>query len=165
MTSLEERVQLLEDEREILHVLSVYGQAIDYGHEELFADLWTDTAVLTYNFEVANTRTGTGLTDVQFEGKQAIVDFFRAHTHAPNQYHKHLLMDPHVELDGDRATAQSYYVRLDEQLVGPQMSSFGRYLDTFVRCPDGRWRLQSRRGEAENRVAGQKLYQPSGASQ
>ena len=160
MTSVEQRLQLLEDERAILRTLYTYCHSIDYGLEDQFSDLWCEDATLAFSFDVAMARTATGLTNRSFDGRTEIIEFFRAHTHAPDQYHKHLLLDPRIEVDGDRATAQTYYIRLDEQLAGPVMSSFGRYIDELVRSPDGRWRLRSRQGQAENRVPNQQLFRP-----
>ena len=74
------------------------------------------------------------------------------HTNAPDVYHKHMLMEPTIEIDGDRATALSYFSRFDRSLNGPLVSSFGAYRDVFVRCPDGRWRIKERRAEIEGRV-------------
>jgi ketosteroid isomerase-like protein len=161
VSGLEERVRQLEDEKAVLATLTTYCHSIDYDLGELFADLWVEDATLTYDFAVARARSGTDLGDMTFSGRDAILDFFKGHTHAPRQYHKHLLLDPQIQIDGDRAAVQSYYIRLDEQAAGPQMSSFGRYLDELVRCPDGRWRFVSRRGQAENRVPQQVLFQPS----
>ena len=31
-----------------------------------------------------------------------------------------------------------------ETEAGPLLYSMGQYLDVFVRCPDGRWRIQER---------------------
>jgi ketosteroid isomerase-like protein len=150
--STEERLQLLEDERAILRVLHAYGHAIDYDLEDTFADCWTDDAVATYNFDIPNAKAPTGIQNFALEGKGEIMDFFRRHTHAPAAYHKHFLVEPRIEVDGDRATVSSYYARLDETTDrGPMMSSFGCYRDVFARGADGRWRLQERHATTESR--------------
>ena len=46
-------------------------------------------------------------------------------------------------LDGDAATAESYFTRLNDSPRGPVVRSFGRYLDVLVRC-DGRRLAHSR---------------------
>jgi ketosteroid isomerase-like protein len=86
-------------------------------------------------------------------GRQAIREAFRRHTHAPLEWHKHLLFEPLVDIDGDRARVTSYYMRMDRYDDGPHARSFGRYLDELVRCSDGRWRFAHRVTENEARTA------------
>jgi ketosteroid isomerase-like protein len=136
---------LLEDERVILHTLFTYGHGIDYNLEQEFLDCWTETAVLVWphvDYDGPPRR---------MEGKAAIAEAFRAHTHAPERYHKHLLIEPRISIDGDRATVESYYARLDKYPDGPGIRSFGRYRDLLVRSDDGRWRFQERVAEGESR--------------
>jgi hypothetical protein len=147
MSALEERLQLLEDERAILQVMYDYGYGVDYGDEELWLDCWTPDA------EAAYVWTGQGeprMTDQRFRGHDELRGFIGRHTHAPVKYHKHLLVEPRIRVTGDRATASSYFARLDiTPDEEPFLSSFGRYEDTFVRCADGRWRFSERVGEIE----------------
>lgn len=151
--TIEERLQALEDQQAILRVLHLYGHTIDYDLEAPFVDLWTDDALVTYNFDVPNALAPTGLQNFELRGRDQLRAFFRSHTHAPAVYHKHFLVAPAVQIDGNRATAESYYARLDEAAGGgPVLSSFGRYRDVLVRCPDGRWRLQERHASTESRV-------------
>ena len=42
MSSLEERVQRLEDERAILDRLYAYCTSLDYGHRDEWLDCWTE---------------------------------------------------------------------------------------------------------------------------
>ncbi|MCU1476330.1 MAG: hypothetical protein JWQ64_1023 [Subtercola sp.] len=134
---LERRLRALEDERAILSTLYRYGHSLDYGDEESWMDLWTPTARLYWP-----------QTDF-ISGTEMFATVFRAHTHAPETYHKHFLIEPLISIDGDRATAQSMYTRLDNYEGIPKMRSFGRYLDVLVRCPDGRWRFDERVAQIE----------------
>jgi ketosteroid isomerase-like protein len=136
--SIEERLRLLEDERAILQTLYAYGHGLDYGLEEAFLDCWTDDAVLAWPARPP------------FVGRAAIAQAFRQHTHAPDVYHKHLVLDPRIALDADSATVDCYFARLDGYPEGPQIKSFGRYRDVLVRCDDGRWRFRERRTERES---------------
>ena len=150
---LSERIQRLEDEREITRQLYAYGQCIDYGAKDAFVAIFTADAVLTYSWDTANTVVDSGrAAPLRYEGTEAIREFVLGHTSAPDVYHKHMLMEPTVEVDGDRATALSYFSRFDRSRNGPLVSSFGCYRDLFVRCPDGRWRIRERRAEVEARV-------------
>jgi uncharacterized protein (TIGR02246 family) len=132
MTSVEARLQLLEDERAIMQVLTVYGHAYDYGLEEEFADCWTDDAVLTYPDAPV------------LQGRPQIREFFRGHTHFPEARHHHMVVDPRIQLDGDRAAVESYFMRVDGYPDGPHIRSFGRYIDVLVRGADGAWRFLER---------------------
>ena len=75
---------------------------------------------------------------------------YRKHTHAPQAYHKHVVVEPRIAIEGDRATVTSMYARLDRYTDGPQIRAFGRYRDTLVRCADGKWRLKERYPEIES---------------
>jgi hypothetical protein len=117
---LEQRLQLLEDERAIAKQLYAYGQSLDYGLEEPFVDCFTDDAVLSYTWDAANTVTNTGRSgELRFEGREQVAGFVRSHTNAPNVYHKHFVVEPQIEIDGDTATVISYFARLDRSVEGP----------------------------------------------
>ena len=141
LEQLAERLDLLEAERAIMSTLHAYGNSIDYGNEAEYRDCWLEDAVLhwpTYREPL--------------RGHEAILGAFRAHTHAPDVYHKHFVLDPRIEISGDRAHVESYYARLDDRDGGPYIRSFGRYLDTLRRGDDGRWRFSERRAQAESRL-------------
>ncbi len=134
---IEERLRRLEDERDILQTLYVYGHSLDDGREDAFMDCWTPDAVLQWPDRPP------------ICGHAELRAAFRAHSHAPLAWHKHMLMVPRVTLSGDRATVDSMFARLDRYDSGPAVRSFGRYLDVLRRCADGRWRLQERVAERE----------------
>lgn len=145
-TGIEARLRRLEDERDVLRPLYQYGHTLDYGPEEDFLDCFTDDAVWAQAGRFARPETAR-----RFEGRGGLIKLFRHHTHAPDVYHKHLLVEPRITLTGDEAHVDSYYIRLDEHPDGAYMRSFGRYRDRVVRCPDGRWRIQERHTETEGR--------------
>jgi ketosteroid isomerase-like protein len=137
--SLEARLQRLEDEREILDTLYKYGHSIDYGIREQWIDCWTEDAVLHWPHAT-------------FTGHEEIGHAFDTHSHAPEAYHKHFLVEPRIRVDGDRATADSYFTRLNDSPSGPVVRSFGRYRDVLVRCDDGRWRINERQLDRESLI-------------
>jgi ketosteroid isomerase-like protein len=141
VSSLEERLRLLEDERAILDRLYAYGHSLDYGRRDEWLDCWTEDAVLAWPHET-------------FTGREAIGRAFDGHSHAPEAFHKHLLVEPRVRVSGDSATAESYFARLNDAPGGPVVRSFGRYLDVLVRCADGAWRIRERRLERESLIPG-----------
>ena len=142
LAALEARLRLLEDERAILRTLHTYGHAIDDGYEDDFVDCWIPGGVLIWP--------GTG----PIRGHAALRAVFRAHSHAPAAWHKHFMVEPLIRMDGDRATADCMFARLDPYAEGPAIKSFGRYRDALIRCADGRWRFTERLAEVEARRPG-----------
>jgi ketosteroid isomerase-like protein len=141
---LRSRVQLLEDERAILAALHSYGHAIDYGDEERYLDLWTDDAAFD-----ARGRSPGDVTRV-VRGREALADFAARFSRPPEGWHKHLVIEPLIEVEGDSASATSYFAVLREEGSQPILWVFGRYRDTLVRCADGRWRFSLRIAEVES---------------
>ena len=135
MATAEERLKALEDRRDVLRTLHAYGHCLDYGDERGFMDCWTEDASL-----------GWSMFPEPLRGHARIREGFHRHTHAPDFWHKHLLAEPLIAVEGDLARVTSMFFRLDpyEDAGGPEIYAFGRYLDTLVRCPDGRWRFSER---------------------
>jgi hypothetical protein len=145
----ESRIQRLEDEWAIARVLEAYGRGLDYGLEDVFLDCWLETAVWL-GTEMPRPP-GEPTLFFRVEGLDAIRDIFSRHSHAPDVYHKHVFFHPLIEIDGDRATSEAYFFRVDDHEVGAYIRIFGRYVDQFVRCADGRWRIAERHVERESR--------------
>jgi hypothetical protein len=152
MTGLDElsrRLAALEAERGVLATLYQYGHALDYGAE---AD-WVDCFAAAAHYEVRDRGAGTTDSVRSYDGREELAAFAAGHTRAPERFHKHLVADPLIAVDGDRATASSYFLRLDEVGGERVVYAFGRYRDELVRCPDGRWRFAVRIAEIESRRA------------
>jgi hypothetical protein len=150
MSTIEVRLARLEDERAILELLHTYGRAIDDGLEADFSACWTEDATLVWN--VTQHRPQPRFHPRRFDGRAAILEAFRGHTHAPEVFHKHILYAPLIRIEGDRGTVRSTFERHDEGVDGPLIRSFGRYHDEVQRCPDGRWRFTRRDAEIESSV-------------
>jgi hypothetical protein len=138
---VESRLRALEDERAILDTLSAYAHSLDYGLRDEWGDCWSEDAVLNWPHE-------------SYVGREAILGAYDGHSHAPEAFHKHFLVEPRIVLDGDAATAESYFTRLNDSAQGPVLRSFGRYIDELVRCDDGRWRFRQRTLERESLIPG-----------
>lgn len=139
----ERLLRMLLDERAVLQTMYQYSHALDYGDEPSFLECFTDEGIWASTSRWGNQPR-------RYEGRDGQQRFFRQHTHAPARYHKHLLCDPRITIDGDTAHAESYFVRIDESEPGPWICAFGRYKDTLVRFDDGRWRFRERSIESEN---------------
>ena len=153
------RLQALEAERGVRATLYRYGHALDYGAE----DDWVDCFAAKAHYEVrerggeATAGAGPGgagtATVRSYDGLDQLAAFAARHTRAPERFHKHLVADPVIAVNGDRATAVSYFVRLDDVDGEPSVYAFGRYRDELVHCTDGRWRFAVRIAEVESRGA------------
>ena len=146
---LRAQVALLMAERAVLDTLYRYGHSIDYGLEEDWLDCFAAGGAFDVHYRVG------AKWSRRYEGRSELAGFIAGHSRAPDRWHKHLLFEPLVTVDGDRATARSYFARLDAADDGtPFVRAFGRYLDELVRGSDGRWRLVERIAEVEAVAAG-----------
>jgi hypothetical protein len=149
LTTVEERLSRLEDERDILRTLYRYAHTRDYDDDPSgFLDCFTDTAVWWSSIEGQWAGTQGG----RFEGRAALEAWFRGPANRPRpprgspgrwQSH-HSIANAQIRIDGDRATVESYGGGLHERENGPLLYSLIRYSDVLVRCPDGKWRFQER---------------------
>lgn len=152
MTGLDEltrRLAALEAERGVLATLYRYGHALDYGAEAN----WVDCFAAAAHYEVRERGAGTTDSVRSYDGRDELAAFAAGHTRAPERFHKHLVADPLIAVDGDRAVVTSYFLRLDDVGGERVVYAFGRYHDELVRCADGRWRLAVRIAEVESRRA------------
>jgi hypothetical protein len=140
---LARRLALLEDERAILRTMHAYPHAIDYGRESAWVDCFTEDGV----FDV---RDKTGTTARVVAGRDELVAFAAGFSRPPDRWHKHLLIEPLIEVDGDTARASAYFAVLVEHEDAPVPWVFGRYRDTLVRGSDGGWRFRERISEVES---------------
>lgn len=72
----------------------------------------------------------------------------------PPDFRKHVMVHPMIEVDGDRATVEAYWLLLERSADGqPVLSAFGQYHDRLVK-QEGRWRIAERCAEVELRFCG-----------
>jgi hypothetical protein len=92
---------------------------------------------------------GNGI--LEYHGHGELASYFDGHTHAPTAWHKHITTNAAIVVEGDAASATSYFVRVDAgEDAGPAtVVASGRYLDRLVR-QDARWRILERRCQVEN---------------
>lgn len=147
--ALERRLDTLDATAAITRTLFTLAHTLDYGDNEGWVDCFVQDAV----FEMVEVSETERVTRVSHTSRDALAAFIPGHSHAPEHFHKHLVADPVITVDGDTATCESYMTRIDKGENGPYLWSFGRYLDEFVRSDDGKWRVKKRVIEAESRFA------------
>lgn len=136
-SSLEQRLRALEDEREIRDLIIRYAQRLDArdhrGYAALFAreGRWSG-------------RMGDVIGPEAIEA-MLVEEFGPTPEGFVNTRNFHLMSNILIEVDGDRATAESrlvYFARTADAKPGPMLA--GRYYDELVR-EDGKWRFAFRR--------------------
>jgi len=117
---------------QIRRILAAYCQACDDGRFDDLAALFAEDST----FEVMG---GT------YAGRDAIRGFIAA-GQPPERRGRHMCANSLVDIDpsGSTATGSTDYIFVARTPEGLQITSAGRYHDTFVRDGD-RWRFSSRR--------------------
>ena len=141
------RLQVLEDERAILQTLYQYGHAMDYGPDADFIDCFMPLGVWDVRMRLipdgAFTCAGHDEIAASLEMQTSV--------RAPALFAKHLLIEPRITLDGNEASVESYFARIEPSDGAPtQIVASGRYLDRLIRCDDGRWRFTHRIAEIDD---------------
>jgi hypothetical protein len=139
----EELAKVIADERAILRVLYGYCHAIDYGEEARWVGLFTADGI----FHVDMPR---GLPPIHCAGQKELAAFVAAHPRAPAALHKHLLLNPLIELHGSEARVASYFQLLLEIGGVPETFCFGRYLDRLARSEAGSWQFTERVAQVQS---------------
>jgi hypothetical protein len=147
LADLRARLTQLEDERAIIARLHRYGQSIDAGDEEAWVDCFTQDGSFRSGGRVDRpTREVTG--------RDALSAFIARHSRRPDSFHQHVVVEPLVVLDGDRAACSSAFMVLMDHEGGPVLRVFGRYDDELVRDGDGAWRFRLRVSSIDSMRAG-----------
>lgn len=134
--TLEQRIQRMEDESAIRKVLIEYGAFLDARDYASYANLFAKDGVWTGGFG-------------SFTGPAAIEAMLLENLGAsePGYINKssfHMMTNPIIEIDGNRAQATSKYLFWTKNSAnGPNPSLAGRYVDEFVR-ENGAWKIARR---------------------
>ena len=133
--SLEARLQRLEDIQEITSLFMSYRRTLDEREFATYAELFAPDGEWT-----GNLGSYTGPAAI----KQMLEDSVGTAFAVESGNDFHLLANPDIEVDGDRATASSTWVFVtrdgDDR---PQVSLLGHYTDVLARTPEG-WRFLRR---------------------
>jgi 3-phenylpropionate/cinnamic acid dioxygenase small subunit len=144
----DEELSVLLEERAILRTLHEYAHAMDYGLEDAWVDTFTPDAI----FDVVEVVGGRRVH--REEGRGDLARYVASYPKPP-RFRKHVIVDPVVDVDGDQARVEAYWLLLQRQddAGTPEVAAFGRYHDRLVRS-GGRWRIAERRAEVEATTAG-----------
>jgi len=125
-----QRLRALLDRTEILDCLTRYARGRDRLDRELARSAYHDDAVDDHVGFVGNV---DGFLDWAFE------------YHGGQSRHQHYVTNHSIEIDGDTAHAETYYlfVGTDRDEDAPLTVTGGRYIDRFERR-DGRWAIADR---------------------
>lgn len=136
----------LVEERAILRMLHAYARAMDTGDEAAWVDVFTPDAV----FDVVEVVGGRRVH--REDGHGDLAAYVAAYPKPPD-FRKHVVVHPMIEVDGDRATVEAYWLLLERTADGqPLVAAFGQYHDRLVK-QDGRWRIAERFAEVEATTA------------
>jgi 3-phenylpropionate/cinnamic acid dioxygenase small subunit len=143
---LQARLQRLEDEREIAETLRRYCDSLDYPSIAEWTACWTEDALF-----VAHHEDSAGSAESwSLQGIDALLTMFRERRADPDAVRRHLVGEPRVKIDGDRATVRSRWIVLLGTPEAVRLESFGRYDDVLVRRQHGRWLLAERHAIRES---------------
>jgi hypothetical protein len=129
------KVRELADRQEILDLLSRYARGMDRHDRELARSVYHDDAIDVHGSQAF--------------GVEDFLDWAFAY-HADQLHHQHYITNASVELDGDTAHVESYYVFVGRypDRDTPLAIAGGRYVDRVERR-DGRWAIARRVCTAE----------------
>jgi hypothetical protein len=135
MKSLEERIQALEDARDIANVKTRYLDAADGGWDRLSHDADALSMCLADNCTWTVPGVGT------LHGKEAVQDLMRGFRKTmPFAYH--VITNPFLEVEGDTARGNWHLTWQGTDRDRNELWLAGVYDDTFVRTREG-WRIQT----------------------
>ncbi len=140
MTSegLEARIRKLEDVEEIKKLKATYCYLCDAG----LADPKNRDELLSHF--TRNARVDFGLGEgSQFEGPEGLKIFFGEVVPGSVSFCVHMVHNPIIEVDGDRATGRWYYeAPTTDMSTGAAQWMMGTYFEEYVR-ENGQWKFAS----------------------
>jgi hypothetical protein len=125
----DDRLQRLLDKDDIVACLYRYARGVDRADRALMR-----SAYHADGFDDHGVMRGTA---------DAFVDWALDFHGRQQTRHQHIITNISIDLDGDRAHVESYYIFWGENVSGPPTLAFGRYVDRFERRA-GLWAIAYR---------------------
>ncbi len=129
------RVRHLEDMDEIRRLYLDYGQHLDAGDVDAYAELFTQDAKL----RLTPVLRADGRDEIRRVAESGVRPAHRG------QGAVHVLGAPRIDLDDDRASGDCVWAAVSVADDGTPQIVVGRHIDELAR-EDGRWRFSSRKG-------------------
>jgi uncharacterized protein (TIGR02246 family) len=127
--------RMMDDELEIRNVLARIAHYSDMGDLDDYGDQFTEDA----QWEFPGAPAKRGRAEIQAAGAARRADGVTG----PGSHSRHVISTVAVRVDGDSATAESYWQFYVDTASAPALRSMGHYRDTFRRTPQG-WQLARR---------------------
>ena len=138
--TVEARLRRLEDLEEIRGLVMAYRRHLDSGDLRAFSELFSEHGVW-----VGNTGHGRGPQGIRTMLEQGLAP----NPPAPGPTRFHLVSDPVIDLDGDRATGGMLWALVSRgEAETPTLTLVGHYVDRYVR-EAGRWRFERREAHTD----------------
>jgi ketosteroid isomerase-like protein len=135
VNDMAQELRTLRDHQEIVHCLHRYSRGIDRCDVDIVESCFHPDAVQDSGFYVGSPR-----------GSAAMVNKFHLDECLCQQHH---VTNYVVELDGDVAHVESYYLATVRERRGTTKFCSGRWIDRFERR-DGEWRIAVRLSTTES---------------
>jgi len=137
--SLEQRLQAMEDEKQIRDLIVEYGLYLDTLNFAAYSQLFAKEG--EWNGQTTAYIPVKGPENIRATMEKAFAERTYEADHVTNV---HLVTNIRIEVDGDRATGYSKYTVLSRNESDvPYVRINGHYDDVFIR-EDGRWKFLSR---------------------
>ena len=136
--SLEKRIKMLEDIENIKKLIFNYTYWLDYGEVDKVIECFTEDAAMDVRVR-GEVKEGEGNFAFECNGKEEIDSFYRLMVHKKDLFSaSHLIVNPVVDIDGDRATGIFYL--LETSCIARAMWGHGRYDMEFARV-ENKWKI------------------------
>jgi hypothetical protein len=127
-----------EDEVLIRNLIGLAAHLADEGEPDDYRVLYTPDATWSFGGSTQH-----GVEEIVAATRQRRAEGVSG----PGTGTRHLVVPLHVTVNGDTATAVSYFLFLADTTGTPVVRVFGVYTDELVRTPEG-WRIRSRTSRA-----------------
>jgi len=136
METLEERLAAIETRQALEDLNAAFCRHLDHGELAALVDLFCDDAVYSHGSR-------------RSQGREAIAALFHARQAAGPRTSRHLQCGLRLTIvDENHAEGQSSCLTFAADAAPPVVPAtphlVADFIDSYRRCPDGRWRLASR---------------------
>lgn len=125
----QDRIQALLDRQDILDCVTRYCRAVDRFDREMLLSVYHEDAIDDHGSFVGD--------------REGFADWALNYHREHQLSHHHMIFNHSVELDGDQAHGETYWLFFGENRVKPDTLAVGRYIDRFEKR-DGRWAIAER---------------------